>query len=377
MKKICYIINSDWYFDLHWLERAKATQNEGYEVHVLANFDSLSVKERLINIGFFCHDAELNAQSINPFSFIYTFFHISKVLNRIDADIIHCITIKPSILGGLYSRIYKKKVVISFVGLGRVFSDDGYLNVSLKIIVLPLFNFIFKNDNVFLIFEHEGDRKKLSSLTGLSLSKTCIIDGAGVDTNLFYFQDELPCEVPVILFASRLLKRKGLQDLIFAKNELRKQHVFFDINAAGITVKDDPDALELEQIEKWHNSGLINWLGHRKDIDRLIAQAHLVALPSTYPEGVPRILIEGASIGRPLISYDSGGCNSIIHDGINGFLVKKGDLAELSKKIKILVENTSLRKEMGINSRNLVMRKFSSEMVVSKTLEIYRTLLNC
>jgi len=374
MKKICYFINSDWYFNLHWFDRAKGTQEAGYDVHIISDFKDAVVKDKLEKQGFNCYDSKLNPQSLNPFSFIISFIYIFHILRKIDVDILHCITIKPCLIGGLYSRLYGKKAVISFVGLGRVFSAQNRFFRIIQFLVLPIYRFIFHNPKVRLIFEHERDRVQLVELTHIANSKTIVIDGAGIDTSLYSYQKEKDNNVPSVLFASRLLKSKGLHDLVSVKKMLLQEGLVFNLNVAGIMVKDDPDALDVKLLEKWHQQGLINWLGQRSDVETLIANSHIVALPSVYPEGVPRILIEGASVGRALIAYDSGGCSSIINNNINGFLISKGNLIELKEKLKKLLTDAHLRNKMGLESRALVLNKFSSSIVLYKTLAIYQGL---
>jgi len=374
MRKICYFINSDWYFDLHWLDRAKGTQAEGFNVHVISDFKNDSIKNKLEENGFHCHKSNLNSQSLNPFSFFISLIYLFNLLKKIDADIIHCITIKPCLIGGLYARLFKKKAVISFVGLGRIFSSNNCAYRLIQILILPLYRYIFSNPRIALLFEHENDRQQLVHLTQIPLDKTNVIDGAGIDTAIFDFRAEPDKSVPTVLFASRLLKSKGLYDLIQIKQMLLDEGLIFNLDVAGIVVKDDSDAIDLKLLEKWHKKNLINWLGQRSDIEKLISQSHIVALPSVYPEGVPRILIEGASIGRALIAYDSGGCSSIIQNDVNGFLIPRGNLMELKSKLKILLTDANLRKKMGTQSRNLVIKKFSSSIVLYKTLVVYQSL---
>ncbi|MGC0934808.1 glycosyltransferase family 4 protein [Pantoea agglomerans] len=374
MRNICYFINSDWYFDLHWFDRAKGTQAEGFDVHIISDFKNEDIKKKLEENGFHCYKSKLNPQSLNPFSFFISSIYLFRLLKKIDADIIHCITIKPCLIGGLFARSNFKKVVISFVGLGRIFSSQKKAYRLIQTLVLPVYRYIFSNPRVALLFEHENDRQYLVNLIRIPLEKTIVIDGAGIDTCLFDFKNEPDQDIPTVLFASRLLKSKGLQDLIHVKEILSDEGVEFKLDVAGIIVKDDSDAVDIKLIEKWHQNKIINWLGQRNDINQLISQSSIVALPSLYPEGVPRILIEGASIGRALIAYDSGGCSSIVQDHVNGFLIPRGDLVDLKNKLKLLITDKTLREKMGVKSRELVLKKFSSSIVLYKTLVVYQSL---
>ena len=371
MKKLCYLINTDWYFELHWLERAIAAQKSGFEVHLVTHFEGDKVREKLSAAGVFCHDIPLSAQSYNPASLLFSYFKISSLLKRINPDILHCITIKASLIGGIYSRSEHKKTVLSFVGLGRVFSFNKAPLSYLRYCIIEFYKLIFRNKNVKLLFEHEEDRRELIKFTRVSPDKTLVINGAGVNTDLFCYKNEKPHPVPVILFASRLLWSKGLTDLIKVKEQLQNEGILCRIDVAGIITSKDADAIPLVKVKEWHDQGKINWLGQSDNVAALIAESNLVVLPSVYPEGIPRILLESSASGRASIAYNSGGCGSLIKDGLNGYLVEKGDVDTLKERIKILLENPLLRAEMGRQGRSVILSEFSSELVTKKTLELY------
>lgn len=376
MLKICYFVNSDWYFDLHWLERALAVKETGYQVYIISDFINSDIFEKLTSLGFNCIKLKVHSQSMNPFSFLNSMRKLVLLLNQISPDILHCITIKPCILGGLYSLLKKKKAVFSFVGLGRLFDADSFTLKIIKKITIEIYKVIFKNPEIFLVFEHEADRISLIILTNVSPSKTIVIDGAGINTELFPYQHEPVNSKPVVLFASRLLWSKGLGDLVKVKDLLASRDIHFILNVAGIKVDNDKDAIPLSVIHEWSDSGKIEWLGKSDHVVELIRQANLVVLPSIYSEGVPRILLESSATGRACISYDSGGCSSLIQNGLNGFLVSKGDIESLAKAIQTLIKDSVLRKEMGLKGREFVMDRFSSAIVIEHTIGLYTKLLS-
>lgn len=372
MKKICYFINSDWYFDLHWLERAYAAQKHGYQVHVIARFDSDSFYKKFSKLGFTCHHTHLKERSTNPFGFIYSSIQIMLLLRRINPDILHSITIKPIVIGGLFCRWFNKSFVANIVGLGRVFDCSGRFYSTLRKIVCRLYQVVFRNPKSKLIFEHSQDLDTLSQYVNFLPSQTTVIDGAGVNINFFSYQQEIVSSQPTVFFASRMLKNKGLKTLIEIRQELAKQNLPFQLLVAGIEVPDDPEAIPSTVLAQWHQQGDMVWLGTRKDIEQLIASSHIVALPTSYPEGVPRILIEACAIGRACIAYDSGGCRSIIQDGVTGFLVAKDDKCAFRDKLITLLTQPSLREQMGLNGRALVAKRFSSDKIIDETLKIYQ-----
>lgn len=372
MKKICYLINSDWYFDLHWTERALAAMEAGNEIHVICHFKGNDVKKRLEKHGFICHNSLIAAQSFNPFSYMLTFAKIWKMLDRLNPEIIHCVTIKSLVAGGLYARVKSRPVILSFAGLGRVFDNSKMLINVLRFFVLATYRYIAKNPQATLVFEHEADRERLISLARINKMQTQVIDGAGINTVDFPYVPEIVHQLPVVLFASRMLWSKGLQDLIVVKRSLEKTGVNFRLDVAGILSTGDADAIPLATLEQWHKEGSINWLGRSNEVSVLIESANIVALPSVYSEGVPRILLEAASMGRAIVAYDVGGCKSIVIDGENGYLIAKKNIANLENKLKRLLQDPCLRNKMGLVGRQLALSKFSSTQVIAKTLALYQ-----
>lgn len=370
-KKLCYFINSAWYFELHWLDRAKAALDAGYEVSVIANFANDEILGRLEAIGFKCYDSQMNEKSINPLWFIKDFTNLFKILNRINPDILHSITIKPGVISCIWCKLRNKKLIYSFVGLGRVFENSSIVYRALRFVVIRLYRTLFTAIDCKIIFEHEADQKKIINLIGLDQSKTIVIDGAGIDINHFTFSEEQQSEPPKILFASRMLWSKGLGDLVQVKNILKHDGLDIEILVAGIIIENDDDAISLNQIQKWNDSGDIVWLGTRNDVKELIQLSNIVALPSIYGEGVPRILLEAGAVGRAAITYDVSGCNSLIEDGFNGIVVEKKNIEQFTIKLKKMILDKESRRTMGLNARVLIEKKYSSEIIITETLLLY------
>lgn len=372
MKKICYFINSDWYFELHWVERARAAMDAGYEIHVVSRFVGSEIKDRLTQMGMICHHSAVSEQSMNPLTFFRSLIAIWALLKQINPDTLHCITIKPCLMGGFFARRYNIPIILSFVGLGRVFMVQKFPMQLVRSLTLHSYKYIFNNKKCLLAFEHEHDRNTLMALTGVDPAQTVIIDGAGINPDIYRYSLETNRERPVVLFASRLLWSKGLGDLVEVKRRLAARGIDFELNVAGISVSGDPDAIPLAQIETWQRESLINWLGKCNDVYTLIAAANVVALPSVYSEGIPRILLEAASVGRACIAYDVGGCQSLIIDEYSGSLVEKRNIDLLTEKLATLLTSPTKRLEMGVHSRERVERKFASSLIINDTLKLYQ-----
>ena len=152
-----------------------------------------------------------------------------------------------------------------------------------------------------------------------------------------------------------------------------------NINAKFVLVGNpdyqNPDSVPLQKLKKWNASGLIEWWGHQENMVQVYHQASVVCLPTTYGEGLPKSLLEAASCGRPIVTYDVPGCREIVKNKYNGFLVEKRDIDGLAKSISILINNRSLCEEMGKNGRKLVNEYFTQEKIASETFKVWDEVL--
>ena len=118
---------------------------------------------------------------------------------------------------------------------------------------------------------------------------------------------------------------------------------------AGFLDVDNPSAVPRSAVEEWEREGVIRFLGSFDDMVPVYAQADCVVLPSYYREGVPRSLLEAASMGKPVITTDSVGCRDTVEDGVTGFLVTPRDSCALGAQMLSLFDLTDAERA-GISS---------------------------
>ena len=124
--RILFVVNVDWFFVSHRLPIAQEALNRGYEVHIATNFTDK--KEMLIKQGFIVHPIQFNRRAMGFFSILYESRGMIKILNKVRPEIVHLISIKPVIIGGIASRFVRIPSVVSAVsGLGFIFSSKGFL----------------------------------------------------------------------------------------------------------------------------------------------------------------------------------------------------------------------------------------------------------
>lgn len=373
MKKILFVINVDWYFRLHWLERAEFFKNKGFDVTVVTNFTDVNIQNELIEKGFECFDVSLERNGLNIFKEIKTVFRLFWLMCKIKPSITHCITIKPNIYVGLLNAfLFKKPIIYSVTGLGAVFSSKEYKFILLRRFVVCLYRFISSHKSRF-VFENNDDYILFHEENILRFKNGIVIKGAGIDLDIFH--KSTPESTKTVLFAARLLKDKGLNVLVSAKKLLEIKGLDFKLKVAGIIDLDVSSAIPLTEINAWHKNGDIEWLGNVKDMPALIKSCDIVCLPTTYGEGVPRILIEAASCQRAIIATNVSGCREIVVNGVNGLLAEPGSIESLSECLEVLLLNESQTLAFGIAGRLIVEAEFSQNMVFEKTLCVYRELI--
>ena len=371
MSKLLYVVNVDWYFNLHWLDRARYFMNKGYDVHLATYFSSAKLKQKFQSIGINCQDIPFKRKSLNPFNEIKTILSIKQTARTIKPDLIHCITIKANIYAGLFTS--STPMIYSITGTGSVFSSKRLPFVLVNPLCKKLYKVIGKQSSSHFIFENQYDCDLFTSFRIIN-DNASVIKGAGVDLNVFK-PSELP-QTHTILFAARLLKAKGLFTLIDAVKQLEYQGQPLTLLVAGICDNDAFDAISTQYLEHLDKKGTLRWLGNVKDMPSLISQSDIVCLPTQYGEGVPRILIEAAACGRPIVATDVAGCRDIVEHKKNGFLVPTKESQSLAEALKTLLNNNGLCSKFSKFGRKKAVSEFSNEVVFSSTERVYKQLLS-
>ncbi|MFL0796702.1 MAG: glycosyltransferase family 4 protein [Cellvibrionaceae bacterium] len=374
-KTLLFVINADWYFKLHWLARAEAARAEGYNVHICTGVSDEKIPDFLEGRGFAVHPIEINRKTLSPLINISALLAIRKVIKAVQPTLVHSITVKPNLFAGLVCGLSKTPLVMSVTGLGRSFSGSHFSDRLARFVITKTYRFICKHRNVRVIFENGDDLSVFKNQSISTPDKLVLIPGAGVDLEEYAYQPEGAQSTLKILFAARMLWDKGLPDVISAVKKLREKGVDVELKVAGILDYDNSAAIPEGKILEWHKCGDIFWLGQQDDMVSLIADSSVVVLPTTYGEGVPRVLIEAAAVGRPLIATDVAGCRDIVEDGKNGFLVRCNQPDAIAVSLEKLL-NPELRREQGKAGRVLVEGKFAQPKVIEKTLNVYGQVLS-
>tara|TARA_B100000242_G_scaffold264097_1_gene211418 strand:+ start:3505 stop:4638 length:1134 start_codon:yes stop_codon:yes gene_type:complete len=372
--KILIVVNVDWFFISHRLPIALEAKRKGYEVHIATKISSLTCEKILVNHGLQVHNLSFDRSGKSFWNLNYVFLQILLLLFKIKPDILHLVTIQPILLGGIAARLIgTKKIIFAISGLGHTFLSKNLTSLLRRFFIVFLYRLALKHRNRFVIFQNPHDLELISKECSLSNSEVAIIYGSGVNLNKFIYS-ELPKGIPVVLMASRLLESKGVYEFIKASEILKQKGFKVKFQLAGKPDKSNPLAISESEIKNWVQDGIIEYLGFKDKMEKIIPNAHIVVLPSYYPEGLPKILCEAAACGRAIITTNQPGCKIAIQEGQTGLLIKAKQEKELAKAIIKLIENKELLYKMSLSARIRAENFFNIDLIVKKHIEIYQHL---
>ncbi len=370
--RLLYLVNIPRFFITHRLPLALAAQDAGYEVHVASSmYDEASV-QRIIDSGLPFHPLPLRQHSTSPIHEWEALRAIYKLYRQLQPDIVHQVSIKAVLYGGVAAWMAGVPAVVNAIsGLGYVFVAQDMKAVAIRQAAKLAYRLVLRNAHSRTIFQNPDDCDFFIRSGLIAPQRTVIIKGSGVDVDVFSPQPEAD-GLPVILFAGRLMWQKGAGEFVEAARRLQGRARFV---IAGFAEVGNPATVPSEKLEEWQHSGVIEWWGHRADMPVVFAQSHIVCLPSSYGEGVPKVLIEAASCGRAVVTTDTPGCREIARHGENGLLVPVHDVDALCAALTVLIDDPARRQQMGAAGRKIVEAEFSLAQVNTQTLALYETLL--
>jgi glycosyltransferase involved in cell wall biosynthesis len=369
-KRLLLIVNDAGFFLSHRLPVALAARAAGFDVHVATGRSAATAE--IAAHGLCHHELHLSRGGTNPLRELISFLDILRLLRRLRPDVLHLVTVKPVLYGGIAARITQAPaVVMAISGLGHVFAVDNPRTRSVRRLVLAAYRLALGRDGLKVIFQNGADRDVLVKRAGLASEKAVMIRGSGVDLNAFRPVPE-PSGTPVVVFASRLLKSKGVGEFVEAARLLRQRGVAARFQLAGEIDPDNAGSATAAELGLWRSSGLVEILGHRKDVANVLAASNLVALPSYYGEGLPKVLAEAAACGRAVVTTDMPGCRDAVEPNVTGILVPPRDAVALADAIQQLLDDPERRRCMGTAARSFAEREFGLERIVDEHLALYR-----
>lgn len=369
---LLFVVNVDWFFLSHRLPIAVAARNAGLRVMVAAADTGRSSDIRAAGIDFvplpFSRSGADLLYELRSVALLY------KLYKRLRPDLIHHVTIKPVIYGSIAARMLSSIPVVNAIsGLGYVFSQREQAR-QLRHIALRLYRFALRHPHSKVIFQNPDDIQVFRRHRIVREDQIVLIRGSGVDCAVFQPAPK-PDGEPIVVLASRMLWDKGVGEFVEAARMLRREGVKARFVLVGDSDEGNPTAVPRDQLQRWHNEGVVEWWGYRSDMNRVFSAAHIAVLPTFYPEGLPKVLLEAAASGLPMVATNIPGCREIVRHGINGILVEPKNTAQLAEAIKRLIFDKELREQYGRRAREIAVAEFSLDLVVRQHLDLYSELL--
>lgn len=367
MKKVLIVINFDeglYNFRKELLEKLVAS---GYEVHVAV--PAGEYMERLQAMGCIFHNTALNRRGTNPLQEISLLRAYRKILRQVQPDVTLTYTIKPNVYMGFLCGIMKIPYVTTITGLGTAVEGSGLLQRLTQLMYRVALR------RARLVFFQNETNEKLFVRWKIAPGRHKMLPGSGVNLQHFARQPfPEDSETVGFLFISRIMKEKGIEQLLDAAQEIRGRHPETRFRILGFL---EEDYTGKERFERLQREGVIEFIGSVEDVIPYIRQSQCILHPSYYPEGMSNVCLEAAACGRAVITTDRAGCRETVLDGKSGFLVREKDSQDLIDKTeRFLALSVEERKRLGENGRQYMEQRFDRNLVVERYLKAVERIAN-
>ena len=379
----CIAFFSHYDFNLYRFRGAlmQSLVEHGVKVYAIAPPGSYTDKFKELGVTFV--PFPMNRRTLNPVVGWRSVLKLSALLKTLKPDLLHTFTLRPNLYGAIAGTKAKVPVIIATVtGLGSFYIEEGIKVRLIRRVLEYIMKRTLKKVQA-VIFQNRDDLSYFIKRKLCASEKAFLIPGSGIDVNEFdpekFSQDVqklwrnrwgIPQDAVVVLMVSRLIRHKGVYEFIKAAEKLQGKAFFVLI---GEHDPGNPASLTKQEVEELSLRKVVLFPGWQSDIAAWMAVADIYVLPS-YREGLPRTVLEAMAMALPVISTNVPGCREVVEHGKTGFLIPPRDVNALVKAIQQLIENPSLRKEMGQQGRKVVCKRFSTDRIIKEYFLIYNKL---
>lgn len=356
-KTILILVNKQTTIVNFRLEVVAALVKEGYKVVVsVPDGDRLGEIEA---VGAEIIRTPMEKESTNPIKDISLMLKYKKMIKTVRPDLVLTYTIKPNVYGGLAASLKKVPYVANITGLGTALENKGFMQK----IAVTLYKIGFRKINK--VFFQNSENRAFFEEKKIALGKHSSLPGSGVNLEKFHVLDFPEDGAIHFAFISRIRKEKGIEQYIDTARAIREKYPDAVFHVCGFG-----DDYYEERMKALSDEGVIVYHGLLNDVRIMLKDVHCVIHPTYYPEGMSNVLLESAASGRAIISTDRAGCREAIDDGVNGYIIKQKDSADLIEKVeKFLSLSYDEKRAMGLRGREKVEREFDRNIVVRNYLD--------
>lgn len=361
-RTLLFVGNTAWSMYNFRLEVLKFFSRD-YNVIVLAPDDAWGAK--LLREGITYIPIVIDNKGTSPLNDLKLFWQLYRLYRKYDPFLVFHYTIKPNNYGSAAAALLRIKSIAVVTGVGTVFYKDSLLTKWIR----AMFRFVLRYPKE-VWFLNRDDRELFTSAGLVSPVKSILLPSEGIDTSAFKNTGPSPdpeSDSFSFLYLGRLLWDKGIGEYVEAARDIKKKNnnIFFRI--LGFLDQRNPSAIPPQIVTDWHQEGVIEYLGSSDNVKDLIMRSDCVVLPSSYREGIPRSLLEAASLEKPVIASDIPGCRDVVDDEVTGYLCLPKNAADLQEKMERMIQaSPDQRTKMGKAGRAKVKSQFSMDIILGQ-----------
>jgi glycosyltransferase involved in cell wall biosynthesis len=316
------------------------------------------------------HRMPMDRSGVNPFADGRLALRYARLMRALRPAVLLSFTIKPNIYGALAARLVGIPSIANVSGLGTAFIRGGLFSGF----VGALYRVALAKSLV-VFFQNPDDRELFLSKGILKPGKARLLPGSGIDLKQFSVAPPLKPGAPTFLFIGRLLTDKGVREFVEAAELIQCQCPGARFQLLGDLDPGNRTGISDEELKRWITGGKVEYLGTTDDVRPFIENASAVVLPS-YREGLPRALLEGGAMARPLIATDVPGCREVVQHGVTGLLCQVRSAASLANAMaRFIAMNVKQRQALGEAARHKVETEYDERLVIDAYLEVLEPLL--
>jgi glycosyltransferase involved in cell wall biosynthesis len=370
-RSLLLVCNNAAFLRSHRLEVAKRAAESGWSVHLAT--PSGPEADALRQQGFRWWEARFTRGKAGLAAELRAFADCRRSLRGAAPGVAEFATVRPVILGGVASRLAGVPSVFWVPGLGTAFMEPGSRGARWRHAAVAGYRAAFGGRPARVLCENATDLRDLEGAGAIpDGARALVLPGASVRLDRFLPTPERS-GTPVVLYAGRLLRQKGVPELAQAAALLHARGVALRVRIAGAPDPANPSSLSQQDIAALDRLAPLEWLGQRDDVPRLLADASVVCLPS-WREGMPQVLLEAGACARAVVATDVPGCRELITHGETGWLVPPRDAAALADALARLAGDPGLRHRLAHALRERVVREFEAGRVADRVVSVYEEL---
>lgn len=360
MMKITFICATARSVVLFRKDLIKLLQGKGCQISVIAFHNEAA--EEIEKLGVDYYPLQGSNRSANPFKALSLKKTYYEIIQKIQPDVVFTFMLKPNTFGVLAAQKAGVKRIYSMVeGIGDAFLNNNLKWRIVRYLSCSLYKKSFRHaQKVF--FLNQDDQAEFLSRKLVKASQCELVHGVGVDLTRFEYK---PMQNhATFLMVARMLKTKGIFEYCAAARSVKEKYPdarFLYVGGEG--------SVKIADIQNYIDDGIVEYLGETKDVRPYLEACTVHVLP-THGEGFGLVNAEAGAIGRPSITCNVNGARDTVVDGYNGFLIEKGDVETLAKKMIWCIEHPQETATMGKNSREMTEKQFDRAKINQTICEI-------